>query len=299
MSSHDPGTVFSSRHLADELNPAKFRFRESCDSPVNPESTPILWGLDVTASMRRIPQYMIQTGYPALVPLIYERGVVTDPHLGFAAIGDVNYGRGSGDGDQAPLQVTQFEAQAEPALKQMEKIWLEGGGGGNMYESYGLLHFWAAMCTKIDCYTKRGKKGILITVGDERPMPSLSKADIERVLGPDHGLELQAEYSARQLLDMAQKKWDVYHFVIHEGSNYEHETTDELWKDLLGEKAIPVKDHTKIAEIAISVLEVAGGRDQETVAKSWDGSTGVVVREAVKGLTVGGGAKVAQGVATL
>jgi len=41
-----------------------------------------------------------------------------------------------------------------------------------------------------------------------------------------------------------------------------------------------------MAEVIISAIEVAVGRDKDAVAKSWSGSTSLVVSRAIAGLTV-------------
>lgn len=61
-----------------------------------------------------------------------------------------------------------FEADIRIA-RQLEKLWLEKGGGGNCCESYTLPWYFAALHTAIDWFEKRGQKGYLFTVGDELP----------------------------------------------------------------------------------------------------------------------------------
>src|SRR5581483_4857808 len=155
--------VFASRHLNQALDPKKVTVRESCDSEANPRSTPIILGLDVTGSMGFIAETIAKDGLPKLMEGIYEQMPVTDPHLMFMGIGD------AAAHDEAPLQVSQFEAGALPLIEQLRELWLEGGGGGNHCESYNLPWHFAAHKTAIDCYTKRGEKGYLITSGDEMP----------------------------------------------------------------------------------------------------------------------------------
>ena len=52
----------------------------------------------------------------------------------------------------------------------------------------------------------------------------------------------------------------------------------------MGERVIKVSDYTKIPEIIVSILETMGGKDVNTVASSWDGSTAMVVLKALNGL---------------
>ena len=66
------------------------------------------------------------------------------------------------------------------------------------------------------------------------------------------------------------------------GSNKNY-VLDE-WIGLLGERAIPVSDYTKIPQIIVSILERMAGKSVDEIANSWDGSTAVVVREAIAGL---------------
>jgi hypothetical protein len=56
------------------------------------------------------------------------------------------------------------------------------------------------------------------------------------------------------------------------------------WTDLLGENVLRLSDHTKLAEVIVSAIEVIQGRDVGSVAKSWSGSTAVVVSHALRNL---------------
>jgi hypothetical protein len=217
-------------------------------------------------------------GLGTLVTEIYNRKPITDPHMCFMGVGDFEC-------DRSPLQVTQFEADIKIA-EQLAKLYLEQGGGGNTYESYAAAWYFAATRTAIDCFTKRGKKGYLFTIGDECPTPYLYARDIKRFLGDD----IQGDkIGVNELLTMASRQYEVFHIMIEEG-NYMRSHTDQVikaWTDLLGQRAIRLSDVTKLPETIVSTIQVNEGTDFKTVVRSWDGSTAVVIENAVKNMVTG------------
>lgn len=266
--------IYSRSGMHEELDPKVIKIRESRDSENHPNSTAIIVGLDVTGSMSMVLDVMARKGLPTLVTSILDRKPVDDPHIMCMGIGDVRAN------DRAPLQVTQFEADIQIA-KTLEDIWLEGRGGGNMFESYALAWYFAAVHTSIDCFEKRGKKGYLFTVGDERPTPDLTKEEILAVCGSNPERDLTGE----ELLKMVSEKYEVFHLIVEEGSNYERDRTRKLWTELIGQKAIPLSDHKEMAEVIVSTIQVNEGASKEDVVSSWDGSTSVVVANAIAGLS--------------
>ena len=60
---------------------------------------------------------------------------------------------------------------------------LEGGGGGQMRESYELAMYFMARHTSLDCHEKRGKRGYLFIIGDEMPYPNVNPQQVSRILG--------------------------------------------------------------------------------------------------------------------
>ena len=269
--------IFDRRSLDPDLDPRGVKVRESRDSADNPASNAIIIGLDVTGSMGHLADVMARKGLPTLVTNIYDRKPVSDPHVLCAGIGDAEAG------DSAPLQVTQFEADIRIA-QQLEKIWLESGGGGNYYESYILLWYFAAMHTSIDCFEKRGKKGYLFTAGDERITPYLRGADVKRVLGYKPQFD---RMDVKDLFTLVSRQWEVFHLLVEEGSHFRGDgpETARSWNEVLGQRAIRLSDHTKMAEVIVSTIQVCEGANVRTVADSWDGSTQLVVSKAVGALT--------------
>ncbi len=270
------GGIYSASSIHKDLDPKGITIRESRDSVDNPNSTAIIVGLDVTGSMGMIADVIARTGLNILLTEIYDRKPVTDPHIMIMGIGDVEC-------DKAPFQTTQFEADIRLA-EQLEKIYLEHGGGGNTYESYALAWYFASMFTSIDCFEKRGKKGYLFTIGDECPTPKLSKEDIVSVLGTGP----QTNLDGKELFAMASRQYEIFHIMIEEG-NYMRSSREKVvssWTNLLGQRAILLSDHTKLAEVIVSTIQVCEGEDKEKVATSWDGNTGLVVANAINSLSV-------------
>lgn len=262
--------IFSHK-MHEDLDPIKITFRESCDSDVNPNSTPIIVAVDQTGSMGYLAETLIRHGLGVLLEEIYNRKPVPDPHVMCMAVGDAWT-------DVAPLQVTQFEADISLA-DQLSHFYIEGNGGGNSYESYNLPWYFAATRTKCDAITKRNQKGFLFTVGDEPPPPKLLAQHVKKFLGGG----LQHDLTTEQLLAMASKTWNIFHIMIAEGNYFRSrsEDTKRAWRHLLGQNAILLSDHTQLAELIVSTLQVYEGADVATVAKSWSGKTGLIVREAL------------------
>jgi hypothetical protein len=266
--------VFAARGINPALNPFGVKLRESRDSDLNPESTAIIVGLDVTGSMGMIADVLARQGLGTMVEEILARKPVSDPHIMCMGIGDVLC-------DQAPLQVTQFEADIRIA-EQLETLWLEKGGGGNDCESYTFPWYFAAMHTAIDCFEKRGKKGYLFTVGDEEPPLDLPGKAIAQFLGG----QPPQNFSSKKLLALVGRMYHVFHIIVEEGSHARSRPREvrNRWTNLLGQRAIGLSDHTKLAEVIVSAIEVNEGRDRHQVVESWSGQTALVVQRAVGSL---------------
>lgn len=269
--------VINTTKVVNDFLPTNFKDgrRESRDSADNPRSTAIVIAGDVTGSMGRLAGLLIKEALAKFATDLYERKPVTDPHLMGMAVGDAT-------NDSVPIQATQFEADIR-IIQQFETLYIEGRGGNNDSESYHLPWFVAAMMTNLDCFEKRGEKGILFTYGDESTPPPLTPELIKRFTG----LDVQGDQSAADILTAVSRTYDVYHLIIEEGAfaKRNREKVIGAWGDLLGQNAIPVADHTKLAEIMTSILEVSRkGLDADTVSKTWKGDTALVVHKAIKDL---------------
>lgn len=216
--------LYKSYSLNSALNP-KGVMRECCDSEEHPNTIPVILALDVTGSMGSAAEAVAKQ-LNDIMSQLYSK--VTDVEFMTMAIGDLSY-------DDAPIQASQFESDIRIA-EQLEKVYFERGGGGNHWESYTAAWYFGLHNTKLDCW-KRGKKGIIITMGDEPMNPYLPRGPLEEVLG----ITLQGDVDTKELYKEVTDKFEVYHLGINDNRNSFRRWKDEIeatWKPLLGQNYI-------------------------------------------------------------
>ena len=233
--------VFTQRSMNEEMNICG-TVREACDSTEHPLSFPIILALDVTGSMGEIPERLIKGIFPEIMRQIAEKGV-QHAQVCFLGFGD-HYT------DHAPLQVGQFETSDSLLDKWLKLIWLEGHGGGNGGESPLLAWYFASRHTKCDHIIKRGGRGVLITISDERTHRSLSRAAVKRIFGDT--LE-KDDITVEQLLAELQGKWDVYHFCLQDFS-CRMQKANEQWVEMLAETAYGFDEIKDLQDIIPQVI---------------------------------------------
>lgn len=269
--------LYSNKKMPEKFNPKNVIFRESRDSVDNPLSTPIILGLDVTGSMGPLAEQIAKDSLNRTITEIYAKEPVTNPHIMFNGIGDSK-------SDIAPLQVTQFEADIR-IVEQLLEIYFEGHGGGNGGESYHLAWYFAANHTDIDSFKKRGKKGYIITIGDEKTHAVLGKDEIKRVFDDD----VEIDYTTASLASMASEKYELFHVVLN-NKTAQIQRSFENWKSVLpGRVAIISPDDLGcLAEVFVSLLMLANGESKKnTVAKWTSPNTQRVVSQAIAEISLG------------
>jgi hypothetical protein len=252
--------IFTNHSVSQALDPRKAKLRESRDSKEHPKSHASIFGIDNTGSMGFIAKAIIQESLPKMMQEIYDRKPVTDPQIMFQAINDIDHGGWA--------QISQFESDIRIA-EQLHEFWLQSGGGSNDCESYTLPWYFAAHHCVTDCWEKRKEKGIIYTIGDEKPNAHLTKARLKEQFGE---VVAQGHLDTETLLKDVRKKWHVFHVIIEEGS-YARSNLNETrsaWNDLLGkEYVISLSDHRQLAEAVVSSMQIAYGDDPDKVLKSW------------------------------
>lgn len=242
--------MFKQRRIAPELDPKK-KMRECCDSEEHPNTRPVILALDVTGSMGGAAVEVARKLNVVMTGL-YEK--VADVEFLIMGIGDLAY-------DNAPIQASQFESDIRIA-EQLDKIYFEGGGGGNYYESYTAAWYFGVRHTKLDCWN-RGKKGIIITMGDEPLNPYLPKNPLSDVTGNN----LQGDVETEDLYEETSRKFDIYHLAVNDSQTsfryYESEIKESFGKFL-------DKNHLRIVSmdnIANAIVDIVTRVAGETVGK--------------------------------
>lgn len=246
--------TFKHRSLDSEMD-IKGKIRESRDSEEHPNSFPIIIALDVTGSMRGIPMDLIQNSFPEIMKSLLDSGV-NDAQVCFIGVGDCYF-------DNAPIQCGQFESSDELMEKWLQKVYLEGGGGANPGESYNLAWYFASRHTETDSFEKRGKKGVLITLGDEPCLAEIPKSEIENLFGDN----AQDGITSKSLVEEVKEKWNIYHIHF---SNDNNDFISKKWKNLIGEdnvKVLPRENYNLIPVISDLILKNVDSLTTNSVEK--------------------------------
>jgi hypothetical protein len=213
---------------------------------------------------------VMQAKLGALMRVLIQRGYVDHPQVLFGAVGDATC-------DRVPLQIGQFESGLEMD-EDLGKIYIEGGGGGQVYESYELAMYFMARHTAIDCYEKRGHKGYLFTIGDEKPYASVTRAIAHDYIGDS----MPRDLPLKKLLAELHERYEHFHIVPTNTSHGRDPAIQAHWRDLLGERVLMLDDEAAVCEtiaLTIGICEgtlddlavgaadlVAAGCDRDTAA---------------------------------
>lgn len=240
LDSRSVNQFYTAYSLDPALNPKGVKFRECCDSDEHPNTIPVILALDVTGSMGSACAAVARQ-LDKIITCLYED--VKDVEIMVMGIGDFAY-------DSAPLQVSQFESDVR-ICDQLGKIYFERGGGGNGFESYTAAWYFGLNHTKLDCW-KRGKKGIIITIGDEPLNPYLPGRAFDRVFG-----YASQDINTTDLYEQVIEKFDVYHIIITdpEGSGWRYlERDKETWGKVLDGQHLFAKNSDELPEVIHDIV---------------------------------------------
>lgn len=247
------GQRFEANSINKKLNPRNV-IRECVNSDEHPNTLPIILALDVTGSMGSAC-YRTAQALGVIITDLLKKHKKDDLEFLIMGIGDIEC-------DSAPIQASQFESDVRIA-KDLDNLYLEGGGGGNLCESYSAAWYFGLNRTKLDCYDKQNKKGIIITMGDEPLNDSLNVRNLTKFIGKGDDKFETNEIDSNMLYKQACKKFNIFHIAIDDRSSsyshYNHDIQNTFGKLL--------KDHLKVSTINDLPIVI-----EECISSSIDGS---------------------------
>ncbi len=249
--------MFKSKRLDPLLDPRNV-VRECCDSEQHPETLPVILALDVTGSMGQAAVEVAKE-LNVIMTRLYDE--TPDVQFMVMGIGDFAY-------DACPLQVSQFEADIRIA-EQLDKLYFEFGGGGNNFESYTAAWYFALHHTRLDAW-KRGKKGILITMGDERLNPYIPCLGKYIAFEDVTGDRVQGDIETKELYSEVTKKYEIYHLNVEHRHGYDAEGIRTSWKEYLDKKHFRDVTVNGIAGEIVDIIKAV--KDSRGTEKGWTGT---------------------------
>lgn len=232
----DASQLYIQRGLAEELNPYKV-IRECRDSDEHPNTIPVILALDVTGSMGETAVEVAAELGKIMEAVFKDKADIEFMIMG---IGDFAY-------DHCPLQVSQFESDIRIA-EQLDKLYFEFGGGGNKSESYTAAWKFGLNNTDLDCW-KRGKRGLIITIGDENINPYIPHLAWKEKVGESVQTDIETEF----LLKEAKEKFNLYHIhVAHRKNDW---VDIKEWKAYLGENNVISCQINQVAQAIVDIIE--------------------------------------------
>jgi len=240
--------MFTARAIDPALDP-KDVMRECCDNEEHPATIPVILALDVTGSMGQAAVEVAKQ-LNVIMTSLYEK--VNDVEFMVMGIGDFAY-------DRCPLQVSQFESDIRIA-EQLDKVYFEFGGGGNGFESYTAAWYFGLEHVRLDAW-KRGRKGIIITMGDEGINPYLPGKRLAEITGRP----VPGDVETAKLYPQVQEKYDVYHLFVQHGCG-RNEGYIRSWQKVMDKEHFKLTDIQNITDRIIRIVTARAEEDKRAGA---------------------------------
>lgn len=209
---------------------------------------PIIIMLDVTGSNIDFAR-VVYDKMPMFYGQIEQKGYLKDFEICFCAVGDAYT-------DSYPLQIGSF-AKGIEIDSWLEKIVLEGCGGGQRKESYELAAYYLYKNTQFEV----GSEPIIFFIGDEKPYPTVNKLQAQKF-----GIEC-VESNIEPFGLLREKVKNNVFMLLNKycGERFENEITS-CWQKLLApEHVIKIGEEKAIVDLMLGIISmVSSARDLET-----------------------------------
>jgi len=205
--------------------------------------TPIVFALDVTGSMGDWVK-IIYDKFPMFYGQINQQEYAYDPTVSFCAIGDSYCSK-------VPLQISTFASGIE-IDSNITKIFLEGGGGGNLRESYEL----AAYFYQEKCQLANHEFPFLFITGDEAFFNEITAKNVQKVLGD----KINENMDSREVFKALKDKFNIFHLRKKFEDDNKEKGMYRQWADTLGpERVLQVNCPKACIDVILGAIAITTG----------------------------------------
>ncbi|MCI9177372.1 MAG: hypothetical protein HFJ28_02075 [Clostridia bacterium] len=200
---------------------------------------PIIIMLDVTGSNIDFAR-VVYDKMPMFYGQIEQKGYLEDFDIAFCAVGDAY-------SDKYPLQIGDF-AKGIELDSWLEKIVLEGNGGGQRRESYELAAYYLCCNAKF----APGSNPIVFFIGDEMPYAKVSEHQAEKFDLP------KPEGGYQPFRQLREKVNDNVFMLLNKynGRQFEDDITSCWTKLLVPEHVVRISEEKAIVDLMLGIISM-------------------------------------------
>lgn len=224
-------TKFKNTTIDKDLNPKGKKITSNSKNP-------IIIALDVTGSNKNFAR-LVYDKLPMFYGEIEDKKYLDDFDICICAVGDAKY-------DDYPIQIG-TPAKGLEIDSWLEKVVLEGGGGGNDTESYEIMAHYLAN----NCEFRDDAHPIVFFIADESAAKKVSKKECEKL-----GIECLEDYNP---WDKLNEKFNNNVFVMlnrYCGDEFIKRFT-ESWQEVLpNQHTIRIPEEKAIIDLMLGILAI-------------------------------------------
>ena len=222
-------TKFNSTTLSSDLDPKGKKI-------ISKSKNPIILALDVTGSNISFAR-LVYDKLPMFYGQIEQKGYLKDFDICICAVGDAKY-------DKYPIQIG-TPAKGLEIDSWLEKLVLEGGGGGNDYESYELMAHYLAN----NCEFAPNAEPIVFFIGDEKTEKIVKAAEANKL-----GIECTENYNPWPKLN--NKFHNNVYVMLNKycGNSFREEFTKTWMAVMPPQHTIKIPEEKAIVDLMLGIL---------------------------------------------
>ncbi|MGV8151688.1 MAG: hypothetical protein ACP5OG_01280 [Candidatus Nanoarchaeia archaeon] len=200
---------------------------------------PIIIGVDVTGSMSDWPAEIFDR-----LPLLYQTLAKYRPDADFCfcAIGDAN-------SDHYPLQINDFANKPKDLEAKLNALGCEGGGGGQIKESYELFAYHMLN----HCQLTNATSPFLIIYGDEAFYDKVNKKQVKHYIGD----KIEDDIDSKNIWQSLLQKFDLYYLQkpYDSGDSIITKDVKKTWSNAIGaQRIIDLPSCDRAVDIAMGLI---------------------------------------------